>query len=84
MFVYWRMRRIQDTGTGVRTQDIPFRFLECMVAGLAYKMSLKLPDMDPNRIAMLKSEYEQQFQLAADEDREKANSRYVPRVLFYS
>jgi len=83
-FVYWRMRRIQDTGTGVRTQDIPFRFLECMVAGLAYKMSLKLPDMDPNRIAMLKADYEQQFQLAADEDREKANSRFVPRVLFYS
>jgi hypothetical protein len=84
MFVYWRMRRIQDTGTGVRTQDIPFRFLECMVAGLAYKMSLKLPDMDPNRIAMLKAEYEQQFQLAAEEDRDKANDRYVPRVLFYS
>jgi hypothetical protein len=55
-----------------------------MVAGLAYKMSLKLPDMDPNRIAMLKADYEQQFQLAADEDREKANSRFVPRVLFYS
>ena len=84
MFVYWRMRRIQDTGTGVRTQDIPFRFLECMVAGLAYKMSLKLPDMDPNRIAMLKADYEQQFQLAADEDRDKANDRFVPRVLFYS
>jgi hypothetical protein len=84
MFVYWRMRRIQDTGTGLRTQDIPFRFLECMVAGLAYKMSLKLPDMDPNRIAMLKADYEQQFQLAADEDRDKANDRFVPRVLFYS
>jgi hypothetical protein len=79
-FVYWRMRRIQDTGTGVRQQDIPFRFLECMVAGLAYKMSVKLPDMDPNRIMMLKAEYEQQFQLAADEDREKAASRYVPRI----
>ena len=84
MFVYWRMRRIQDTGTGVRTQDIPFRFLECMVAGLAYKMSLKLPDMDPNRIAMLKADYEQQFQLAADEDRDKSNDRFVPRVLYYS
>jgi len=84
MFVYWRMRRIQDAGNGVRTQDIPFRFLECMVAGLAYKMSLKLPDMDPNRIAMLKADYEQQFQLAADEDRDKANDRFVPRVLFYS
>jgi hypothetical protein len=51
-----------------------------MVAGLAYKMSVKLPDMDPNRIMMLKAEYEQQFQLAADEDREKAASRYVPRI----
>jgi hypothetical protein len=79
-FVYWRMRRIQDTGTGVRQQDIPFRFLECMVAGLAYKMAVKLPDMDPNRIMMLKAEYEQQFQLAADEDREKAANRYVPRI----
>lgn len=79
-FVYWRMRRVQDTGTGVRQQDIPFRFLECMVAGLAYKMSVKLPDMDPNRIMMLKAEYEQQFQLAADEDREKAANRYVPRI----
>jgi len=84
MFVYWRMRRIQDTGTGVKTQDIPFRFLECMVAGLAYKMSLKLPNMDPNRITMLKAEYEQQFQLAAEEDRDKSNDRFVPRVLYYS
>lgn len=83
-FVYWRMRRIQDTGTGVKTQDIPFRFLECMVAGLAYKMALKLPDMDPNRIAMLKAEYDQQWQLASEEDRDKANDRFVPRVLFYS
>ena len=83
MFVYWRMRRMQDTGTGVKNQDIPFRMLECMVAGLAYKMSLKLPDIDPNRIAALKAEYEQQWQLAADEDREKAASRFVPRVLFY-
>lgn len=81
--VYWRMRRIQDTGTGVRTQDIPFRFLECMVAGLAYKMALKLPDVDPNRVMLLKTEYEQQFQLAAEEDRDKANDRFVPRVQFY-
>ena len=83
MFVYWRMRRMQDTGTGVNNQDIPFRFLECMVAGLAYKMSMKLPDMDPNRIIALKAEYEQQFQLAAEEDREKASVRFVPRVLNY-
>lgn len=81
--VYWRMRRIQDTGSGVKTQDIPFRFLECMVAGLSYKLAMKLPNVDPNRIMGLKAEYEQQFQLAADEDRDKANDRFVPRVQFY-
>jgi len=82
--VYYRMRRIQDGGTGVRTQDIPFRFIPCMVAGLAYYLSAKLPGVDPGRIPLLKSEYEQQFQLAAEEDREKAAIRFVPRNLFYS
>ena len=79
-FVYWRMRRVQDTGTGVKNQDIPFRFLEAMVAGLAYKLAMKLPDVDPNRVLALKAEYDNQFQLAADEDREKAANRYVPRI----
>jgi hypothetical protein len=82
--VYYRMRRIQDGGSGVRTQDIPFRFIPCMVAGLAYYLSAKLPGVDPGRIPMLKAEYEQQFQLAAEEDREKAAIRFVPRNLFYS
>jgi hypothetical protein len=83
-FVYYRMRRIQDAGTGVREQDIPFRFIPCMVAGLAYQLSVKLPGVDPNRIIMLKTDYEQQFQLAADEDRDKAPVRFVPRNLFYA
>jgi hypothetical protein len=83
MFVYWRMRRMQDTGTGVSTEDIPFRFLNCLIAGLAYQLSNKLADVDPNRIMMLKADYEQQWQLAADEDREKAPIRFVPRALFY-
>jgi hypothetical protein len=78
------MRRIQDGGTGVRTQDIPFRFIPCMVAGLASHLSMKLPGVDPNRVMALKADYEQQFQLAADEDREKASIRFVPRNLFYS
>jgi hypothetical protein len=82
--VYYRMRRIQDAGTGVRTQDIPFRFIPCMVAGLAYQLSVKIPGVDPGRIPMLKTEYEQQFQMAAEEDREKAAIRFVPRNLFYS
>ena len=83
-FVYWRMRRMQDTGTGTGHEDIPFRFLECLISGLAYRLSTKLPDVDPGRIPMLKAEYEQQWLLASEEDREKAANRYVPRVLFYS
>ena len=82
--VYYRMRRIQDAGTGIRTQDIPFRFIPCMVAGLAYHLSVKIPGVDPGRMPMLKAEYEQQFQMAAEEDREKAAIRFVPRNLFYS
>ena len=81
-FVYWRMRRIQDAGTGVNTQDIPFRWLPCMVAGLAYYLSLKLPNMDPNRVMGLKADYEQQFQFASEEDREKAPVRFIPRFTF--
>jgi hypothetical protein len=82
-FVYWRLRRLQDGGNGVTTQDIPFRFIPCHVAGLAYYLSIKLPNMDVNRVMGLKADYEQQFQLAADEDREKAPVRFVPRQLFY-
>jgi hypothetical protein len=74
---------VQDGGGGVNTQDIPFRFIPAMVAGLAYYLSIKLPNMDINRVAGLKMDYEQQFQLAADEDREKASIRFVPRQLFY-
>jgi hypothetical protein len=83
-FVYWRMRRVQDAGTGVTDQDIPFRFIPCMVAGLAYYISMKKPEVSPDRVLMLKQDYEQQFQLAADEDREKAAWRVVPRNTFYA
>ena len=78
-FVYWRLRRIQDAGNGVNIQDIPFRFIPCMVAGLAYYLSLKLPGMDAQRVMGLKQDYEQQFDLAAAEDRETAPVRWVPR-----
>jgi hypothetical protein len=81
-FVYWRLRRIQDAGNGINGQDIPFRFLPCLVAGLASYLSMKLPNIDPVRIQMLKADYEQQYQLAADEDREKAAIRFVPRQQF--
>ena len=82
-FVYYRLRRIQDAGNGVTVEDIPFRFIPAMVAGLASYLAIKLPNVDPMRIQMLKQDYEAAFQLAADEDREKASVRFVPREMFY-
>jgi hypothetical protein len=82
-FVYYRLRRIQDAGNGLTVEDIPFRFIPCMVAGLAAYLSMKLPEVDPARIQMLRADYEASFQLAADEDREKASVRFVPREMFY-
>ena len=83
-FVYWRLRRIQDAGTGVVINDIPFRFLPCMVAGLAFYLAQKSPEIDPNRVAFLQADYEKQWDLASQEDREKAPIRFVPRNMFYS
>jgi hypothetical protein len=82
-FVYWRMRRIQDAGNGTTTQDIPFRFLNAMVAGLALYIAMKKPEVTIDRLAMLKGDYDAQFELAAQEDREKASIRFVPRANFY-
>jgi hypothetical protein len=77
-FVYWRLRRIQDAGNGVNTMDMPFRFIPCMVAGLAYYLALKVPG-GIERLAVLKQQYDEAWQTAADEDREKAAIRLVPR-----
>lgn len=84
VFVYYRLRRMQDAGSGVTEQDIPFRFIPCMVAGLAYYIAMKKPEVAPDRVVMLKTDYEQQFQLASEEDREKAPIRFVPRTIFYA
>ena len=78
------MRRIQDAGGGVNIQDVPFRFINCMVAGLSYFLSIKIPGTDQNRVMLLKADYEEQFGLAAQEDRETAPVRFVPRNLFYA
>ena len=80
-FVYYRMRRIQDAGSGVQTQDMNFRFLPCVAAGLAYYIAMKQPEL-VNRLQMLKSVYDEQFNLAAGEDHEKATMRLVPRQAF--
>ena len=81
-FVYFRLRRIQDAGSGTTTQDIPFRMLPPLVAGLAYYMSLKIPGA-LERSQMLKQMYDEAWQQAADEDREKAPLRLAPRQMFF-
>jgi len=80
-FVYYRLRRVQDAGAGSETADMNFRFLPCVVAGLAYHIAMKVPELAP-RLDMLKGVYNEQFDLAAGEDREKAAVRFVPRQMF--
>ena len=77
--VYWRIRRIQDAGSGVQTADMNFRFLPCLVAGLAYNIALKVPEL-MDRVPMLKQVYDEAFALAAAEDREKTSDYYIPRI----
>ena len=77
-FVYWRMKRIQNAGDGVNTMDMPFRFIPCMVAGLAYYLALKVPG-GMERLGVLKAQYDEAWDLASAEDREKAAVRFVPR-----
>jgi hypothetical protein len=76
---YWRMRRIEDAGSGVQTADMNFRFFPCLVAGLAYHIAMKVPEL-VERIPMLKAVYDEQFDMAAGEDREKTSARFVPRI----
>jgi hypothetical protein len=79
--VYWRLRRTQDAGGGVNVMDVPFRFIPCMAAGLAYYLALKVAG-GAERLPVLKQQYDEAWQLAADEDREKAAVRFVPRQQF--
>ena len=84
VFVYYRLRRMQDAGDGgTYTQDMPFRLVPAATAGLAYYLSMKKPEVPQDRIAMLKADYEQQWDLASSEDRDKAPVRFVPRNMFY-
>ena len=82
VFYYWRLKRIYDAGDGTNVVDIPFRFLNCMTAGLAYMLAVKKPEVAPDRVMALKMMYEEAWELAAGEDREKAADRFVPREMF--
>jgi hypothetical protein len=81
ILVYWRLRRIQNAGEGVNTMDMPFRFIPCMIAGLAYYLAMKVPG-GLDRLSILKAQYDEAWDLASSEDREKAAVRFVPRRMF--
>ena len=73
--IYYRVRRIEDADTAINTADLPFRFLPCLVAGLAYYLAIKRA---PQKIVILKEIYEEEFQRAASEDGERTALRLVP------
>lgn len=77
---YWYLKRIDDaTNPASQTMEIPFRFYNALVAGLAYQIALKRPEA-AERISMLKDLYDEAFQLAADEDRDRSSDRFVPFI----
>jgi len=80
-FVYWRLRRIHDAGNGSNTFDIPFRMLPCLTAGLSYYLALKITGAEV-RLQTLKQQYDEAWEFAATEDRDKAAVRFVPRRMF--
>ena len=80
-FIYDRLVRIDDADTSINTHQVPFRFYPCMTAGLAYYIALKRA---PDRIQILKMLYEEEFQRAAEEDRDKADITLVPAYNFIS
>jgi hypothetical protein len=81
-FVYYRLRQIQEVGSsGANGLDMPWRFLPVFVAGLAYHLSFKIPGA-LERMQMLKQVYDEAWDAAATEDREKASVRLVPRMSF--
>jgi hypothetical protein len=82
VFYYWRLKRIFDAGNGVNVPDIPFRFQNCLVAGLSYMLAVKRPEVDPQRVMALKAMYDEAWELASAEDREKAAVRFVPREMY--
>jgi hypothetical protein len=71
---------LSDAGNAVNTADIPFRFLPALVAGLAYYIAMKIPG-GMERLQVLKAIYDEQWDLASSEDREKASIRFVPRIM---
>ena len=81
VIIYDRLVRIDDAGSSINTVEVPFRFYPCLAAGLAYYISLKRA---PERVQLLKSVYEEEFQRAAEEDRDRASFSIVPSYSYLS
>ena len=77
--VFYYVRRIQDVDAQVNTTDAPFRFLPCVIAGLSYYLAVKKA---PDRIQLLKSIYEEEFQRASDEDDDRVPLKLTPDIKF--
>ena len=77
--IYYYVQRIEDAGALVDTTDMPFRFYPCMVAGLAYYLAMK---RSPERLQLLKSVYEEEFQRAADEDEDRVPLKLQPSIRY--
>ncbi len=78
--VSYRIQRIDDVNTSAENPEVPSRFIPCMVSGLAYYIALK---KNPQKAGILKQQYEQDFKLAADEDRNRASLMLTPSRRFY-
>ncbi len=77
--VYYYITRIEDADTLQNTTDVPYRFLPCMVSGLAYYLSVKKA---PERVQLLKAVYEEEFQRAADEDEDRVSLKLQPDIQY--
>ena len=77
--VYYYVRRIEDADALVNTMELPFRFLPCAAAGMAYYIALKKA---PERVQLLKTLYEEEFQRAADEDEDRVSLKLQPDIQF--
>tara|TARA_R110000737_G_scaffold244763_1_gene255600 strand:- start:2294 stop:2962 length:669 start_codon:yes stop_codon:yes gene_type:complete len=77
---YDALTRMDDADTYINTLDLPFRFYPCLAAGLAYYIALKRA---PNRVEMLKGVYEEEFERAAVEDRDRASFNVAPHFDYY-
>jgi hypothetical protein len=80
VLVYDALTRIDDADTFTNTVDIPFRFYPCLAAGLAYYIAIK---KSPDRIQLLKAIYDEEFQRAMTEDRDRASFNVAPNLRYY-